>query len=29
VRDATDEETRAGGAIVAKANIDPSLTRRI
>ena len=29
VRDATDEETRAGGAIVAKADIDPSLTRPI
>jgi FKBP-type peptidyl-prolyl cis-trans isomerase SlyD len=29
VRDATDEETRAGGAIVAEADIDPSLTRRI
>jgi len=27
VRDATDEETRAGGAIIAKAEIDPSLTR--
>jgi len=29
VRDATDEETRAGGPIVAKAEIDPSLTRPI
>jgi FKBP-type peptidyl-prolyl cis-trans isomerase SlyD len=29
VRDATDEETRAGGAIVAKADVDPSLTRPI
>ena len=29
VRDATDEETRAGGAIVAEAAIDPSLMRRI
>ena len=29
VRDATDEETRAGGAIVAEANVDPSLTRAI
>jgi FKBP-type peptidyl-prolyl cis-trans isomerase SlyD len=29
VRDATDEETRAGGAIVAEAEIDPSLTRSI
>jgi FKBP-type peptidyl-prolyl cis-trans isomerase SlyD len=29
VRDATDEETRAGGAIVAEANVDPSLTRPI
>jgi FKBP-type peptidyl-prolyl cis-trans isomerase SlyD len=29
VRDATDEETRAGGAIVAGADIDPSLMRRI
>jgi len=29
VRDATDEETRAGGAILAKADIDPSLTRPI
>jgi FKBP-type peptidyl-prolyl cis-trans isomerase SlyD len=27
VRDATDEETRAGGAIVAGANIDPSLMK--
>jgi len=27
VRDATDEEARAGGAIVAGANIDPSLMR--
>jgi FKBP-type peptidyl-prolyl cis-trans isomerase SlyD len=29
VRDATDEETRAGGAIMAEANVDPSLTRPI
>lgn len=29
VRDATDEETRAGGAIVAPADVDPSLTRPI
>ena len=29
VRDATDEETRAGGAIVAEAAIDPSLMRAI
>jgi FKBP-type peptidyl-prolyl cis-trans isomerase SlyD len=29
VRDATDEETRAGGAIVAQADIDPSLMRTI
>ena len=29
VRDATDEETQAGGAIVAEANVDPSLTRAI
>lgn len=29
VRDATDEETRAGGAIVAEADVDPSLTRPI
>jgi FKBP-type peptidyl-prolyl cis-trans isomerase SlyD len=29
VRDASDQETRAGGAIVAKADIDPSLTRPI
>jgi FKBP-type peptidyl-prolyl cis-trans isomerase SlyD len=29
VRDATDEETRAGGAIVAGANIDPSLMRAV
>ena len=29
VRDATDEETRAGGAIVAEAAIDPSLMRPI
>ena len=29
VRDATDEETRAGGAIVAEADIDPSLMRPI
>jgi FKBP-type peptidyl-prolyl cis-trans isomerase SlyD len=29
VRDATEEETRAGGAIVAGANIDPSLVRPV
>jgi FKBP-type peptidyl-prolyl cis-trans isomerase SlyD len=29
VRRATDEETKAGGAIVAEANINPSLTRPI
>jgi FKBP-type peptidyl-prolyl cis-trans isomerase SlyD len=29
VRDATDEETRAGGAIAAGANIDPSLMRPV
>jgi FKBP-type peptidyl-prolyl cis-trans isomerase SlyD len=29
VRDATDEETRAGGAIVAGAEIDPSLMRPV
>jgi len=29
VRDATDEETRAGGAINAGANIDPSLLRPV
>ncbi|HET7365195.1 MAG TPA: hypothetical protein VFJ70_16630 [Burkholderiales bacterium] len=29
VRDATDEETRAGGAIVASAAIDPSLMRPV
>lgn len=29
VRDATDEETRAGGAIVAGADIDPSLMRPV
>ena len=29
VRDATDEEIQAGGAIVAEANVDPSLTRAI
>ncbi len=29
VRDATDEETRAGGAIIAEADIDPSLTRPV
>ena len=29
VRDATDEETRAGGAIVAEASIDPSRMRPI
>lgn len=29
VRDATDQETQAGGAIVAEANVDPSLTRAI
>ena len=27
VRDATDEETKAGGAIIAGADIDPALTR--
>lgn len=29
VRDATDEETRAGGAIIAEADIDPSLMRPV
>ena len=29
VRDATDEETTAGGAIIAGANIDPSLMRAV
>ena len=29
VRDATDEETRAGGAIIAAADIDPSLMRPV
>ena len=29
VRDATDEETRAGGAIIAGADIDPSLMRPV
>jgi len=29
VRDATDEETRMGGAIVAGAAIDPSLMRAV
>ena len=29
VRDATDEETTAGGAIIARANIDPSLMRAV
>lgn len=29
VRDATDEETRTGGAVMAEANIDPSLMRPI
>jgi len=29
VRDATDDETRAGGAIVAGADIDPSLARPV
>ena len=29
VRDATDEETNAGGAIIKKANIDPTLLRPI
>ncbi|NJN05277.1 MAG: peptidylprolyl isomerase [Rhodobacteraceae bacterium] len=29
VRDATDEETRAGGAVVASAEIDPSLMRPV
>jgi FKBP-type peptidyl-prolyl cis-trans isomerase SlyD len=29
VRDATDEETRAGGAVVAGADIDPSLLRPV
>ena len=29
VRDATDEETRVGGAIVANADVDPSLMRPV
>ena len=29
VREATDEETRAGGAIVARPDIDPSLMRAV
>jgi len=29
VREATDEETRAGGAIVARADVDPSLMRPV
>ncbi len=29
VRDATDEETRAGAAIIADADIDPSLMRPV
>jgi FKBP-type peptidyl-prolyl cis-trans isomerase SlyD len=29
VRDATDEETRAGGAIIASADVDPSLMRPV
>jgi len=29
VRDATDEETRVGGAIIANADIDPSLMRPV
>jgi len=29
VRDATDEETRAGGAIIAGADVDPSLMRAV
>ena len=29
VRDATDEEMRAGGAIAAQADIDPSLMRPV
>jgi FKBP-type peptidyl-prolyl cis-trans isomerase SlyD len=29
VRDATEEETRAGGAIAAKADVDPSLVRPV
>ena len=29
VRDATDEEIKAGGAIGAQADIDPSLTRPV
>jgi FKBP-type peptidyl-prolyl cis-trans isomerase SlyD len=29
VRDATDDETRAGGAIAAEANIDPSLMKPV
>jgi FKBP-type peptidyl-prolyl cis-trans isomerase SlyD len=29
VRDATDEETKAGGAIIAEPDIDPSLMRAV
>jgi len=29
VRDATEEETRAGGALVAAADVDPSLMRAV
>jgi FKBP-type peptidyl-prolyl cis-trans isomerase SlyD len=29
VRDATDEELRAGGAIAAQPDIDPSMMRRV
>jgi FKBP-type peptidyl-prolyl cis-trans isomerase SlyD len=29
VRDATDEEMKAGGAIVAEPNVDPSLMRPV
>jgi FKBP-type peptidyl-prolyl cis-trans isomerase SlyD len=29
VRDATDEETRAGGAIIADPDVDPSLMRLV
>jgi FKBP-type peptidyl-prolyl cis-trans isomerase SlyD len=29
VRDATEEETRAGGAIIARADVDPSLMRAV
>ena len=29
VRDATDEEARAGGAIIADADVDPSLMRPV